>query len=164
MKPTAWAYCQGWLSDTKDTEKHQKKASGQREQPAHHQHHGVPQKLSPKSATWLWVSLLLPTEVGPTSSPSTFIACPKLPVSPLDLPMGFRCPLRNTCPLRAPKPLFTLAVPSQASSEPLPHPLVRTRCDHQPSTLGGLTSTFPLPFPGGRGDCTPGPRSSCHCT
>ena len=56
------------------------------------------------------------------------------------------------------KPLFILAVPGQPAFEPLPHPLVRAWCDHQPSTSGGLTSTLPLPFLGGRGDCTPG-----HC-
>lgn len=49
---------------------------------------------------------LLPTEaelVGPVSSPLTFIACPKLPISPLDLPMEFRCLLLNDCAFGAPK-------------------------------------------------------------
>lgn len=44
------------------------------------------------SFTWVRVSPPLPTQdelVGPVSSPLTFNACPKLPVSPLDLPMGF---------------------------------------------------------------------------
>lgn len=62
------------------------------------------------------------------------------------------------------KPLFTLAVPSQAASEPLPCPLIRARCDHQPSRSGGLTATFPFPLLGVRGDCTPGPCSSRHWT
>lgn len=47
---------------------------------------------------------LLPTQaelVGPVSSPLTFIACPKLPVSLFDLPMGFRCPLLNARALGA---------------------------------------------------------------
>lgn len=55
----------------------------------------------------LGVSLpLLPTQAelaGPTSSPLTFTAYPELPINLLDLPMGFRCPLLSTCPLRAPK-------------------------------------------------------------
>lgn len=47
---------------------------------------------------------------------------------------------------------------SQTASGPLPCPFTRTQCDHQPSTWGGLTTTFPLPpvfplpFLGGRGE------------
>lgn len=51
------------------------------------------------------------------------------------------------CPRDPKNHHLLLLCPAKLASEPLPHPLKRARCDRQPSTSGGLTSTVPLSLP-----------------
>lgn len=97
--------------------------------------------------------------VGPVSSPLTFNACPKLPVSPLDLSMGFRCPLLNACALRTLKTTIysCCAQPSLPPSH-FPIPLNGHGVTISPPPRVASPPRFLFPFL--RGNCTPGPCSS----
>lgn len=101
--------------------------------------------------------LPLQTELlGPVSLPWPSLSVPNCPSA--HLTMGIIFPLLHPCTLRALKAKIYSALLSQTASGPLPHPFLRTQCDHQPCTWGGLSTTFPLPpvfplpFLGGRGE------------
>lgn len=66
-------------------------------------------------------------------------------------------------PLRAPKPLFTLAAPSRAASEPLPQRPYNDTVWPSAFHAGRPQLHVCSSLPGSRGDRTPGPRSSCRC-
>lgn len=121
------------------------------------QHHGAPWHLSPKWVTWLLVSSRCLRRLSWwdfCSLPSPSLPVPNFPSACLTYPWDLDAVCWTLAPLGPRKLLLTLAVPSQISLKPLPHPLSRTRCNYQPSTSSGLTSTFPLLYHRGRGDCT----------
>lgn len=112
-------------------------------------------------ATWEWMSPCFACRLSwwdlcPSADLHGLSQTAHQPTRPV---CGIQLPSAESLHPQGPKGQNSLfAVLSQTASEPLPHPFMRTRCDHQPCTWCGLTTTlplppmFPLPFLGGRGE------------
>lgn len=154
----AWVCCHMMVKDAKD---HHKRLQGK----GRKHHISLPSIMvhhEPHPSHLRGDVLLVPTQaelVGPASLPSPSLSVPNCPSAHLT----YLWDLASLCWTPAPsvpqKLRFTLCCAQPNCLWATSPSLYKdTQCDHQPSTWGGLTTTFPLPplfpfpFLGGRGE------------